>query len=681
MESLLSDLMIWLKLHPHWAGLVVMIVSALESFLVVGLFVPGTVVMFGIGAMIAAGSMELLPTLIWAVTGAVLGDGISYFIGRHYHQHLRVMWPFRKHPRLITRGVEFFHQHGGKSIVLARFVGPVRPLVPAVAGMLDMPARRFFVINILSAIIWAPAYILPGILFGASLGVAMEIAGRLAVLLVVLLAVLWLSWWLVRRIARSFEPHAKAVQLGILDWSKQHPGIAPLAAAMLDPEHPEARGMSILTGLLLLASAAFLVLMSQLAPDSLLDNFNLYLFNQMQQLRSPFGDRLLIPITELGDAVMLYGTTVLISTWLLWRRNWRASLHWAITIVCVALLTWGVKLVTAVQRPPLADPSAFSYAFPSAHAGLSVAVYGFLAVLVARELRKNWRWVPYSVAVFIVVAIGFSRLYLGVHWFTDILGGWSLGLAWVALIGIAYRHHPAPSIPVLRFSVISLAAVILTSSFYLPRTIDADQEKYQPVTTADRSIRRTEWLQQGWRSLPAWRGDLEGRHLHPLNVQWLGSLDDLRRPLVKRGWQQPEIAEVSSLLDMFNSDAPLRELPVLPQVHEGRTQQILLVRSLAGQDRLLTLRLWAAGYRAVGSDLPLWIGNVSWLELDEHFRLFRLLRTSRDFDSPLAVLDKDLDGLVVQRVQRDIGAPAPGRTDWDGTTLLLAEPAGSTPAR
>ena len=75
MEALLTDLMQWIKVHPNWAGLVVLVVSALESFLVVGLFVPGTVVMFGIGTMIAAGSMELLPTLALATIGAVIGDG------------------------------------------------------------------------------------------------------------------------------------------------------------------------------------------------------------------------------------------------------------------------------------------------------------------------------------------------------------------------------------------------------------------------------------------------------------------------------------------------------------------------------------------------------------------------------------------------------------------------------
>ena len=96
MDAVLHALMDWTRANPNWAGLVVLLVSALESFLVVGLFVPGSIVMFGIGTLIAAGHMDLQSTLAWAALGAVLGDGTSYFIGRHYHQRLRVIWPFRR---------------------------------------------------------------------------------------------------------------------------------------------------------------------------------------------------------------------------------------------------------------------------------------------------------------------------------------------------------------------------------------------------------------------------------------------------------------------------------------------------------------------------------------------------------------------------------------------------------
>jgi len=675
MEAALTSLMEWIQAHPNWASLFVLVVSALESFLVVGLFVPGTVVMFGIGTMIAAGSMELMPTLLWAAVGAVLGDGTSYFIGRFYHQRLRVIWPFRKYPQMIGRGVEFFHRHGGKSVVLARFVGPVRPLVPAVAGMLNMPAERFFLVNILSALLWAPAYILPGVLFGASLGIAAEIAGRLALLLAILLTLLWFSWWLVRRLSRTLQPHTQAVQLGILDWSRRHRSIEPLAAALLDPEHPEARGMTVLTGLLVLASLALLIIPRHLAADnSLLGNLDLYLFHWLQGLRSPLGDRLLIVVTEIGDGWLLYSFTALLSLWLLARKRWRAALHWLISVACVGLLTEALKLYTAVERPPMLNSEQMSYAFPSAHASLSVAVFGFLAVIVARELRSNWHWVPYSTAVFMVVAIGFSRLYLGVHWLSDVLAGWSLGLAWVALMGIAYRHHPAPAVSTKTFTPLAVSALLLLVGFYSSQQLDKDLVFYRPLTTTPVSLTKHDWIDGGWKALPAYRDDLEARRVHPLDLQWNGDIQAIETHLKNRGWQFRKSAEAHNMLALFNGDAGIRELPVLPQVHQGEAQQLLLVRELADDSRLLALRLWKTEYRIADRQSPLWVGNVAYLLVDARLRLLRFLRTDTDFNSALDLFLEDIGDVAVQRVRRDIPTDADKLATWDGRVLLIGFP-------
>jgi membrane-associated phospholipid phosphatase len=576
----------------------------------------------------------------------VLGDGTSYLIGRHYHQRLRVMWPFRKYPYMIARGVDFFHKHGGKSIILARFVGPVRPLIPAVAGMLDMPPGRFFLVNIFSALVWAPAYILPGVLFGASVGLAAEVAGRLALLLVILLALLWLSWWLVIRVARSFQAHAQSLQMVILEWSRRHPRIEPLAAALLDPQHPEARGMTVLTVLLLVASWAFLVIPQHLPTGSLLGNVDLYLYNQLQDLRSPFGDRLLVPVRMLGDGLLLYSFTGALSLWLLWKGYWRAAAHWLVTVGCVGLLTRLLKAVTEVGRPPLLNSADMSYSFPSAHASVSVAVLGFLAVIVARELPRALHWIPYSLAAFLVVAIGFSGLYLGVHWLSDILAGWSLGLAWVALMGIAYRQHAAPPVRVTFLGPLSLVALALGAGLHTSLHLESSLAFYRPSAPAPVPLALDDWLGGDWKSLPGYRDNLESQQHHPLNLQWLGRGAHITAQLAAAGWRKPRIADLKSLLELFSSKGNVESFPVLPQVHQGKTQQILLVRDLKDDDRLLALRLWRTPYRQAATGTPLWIGNVSYLG---HF-------SSR----------------CAKRAPPDEVAP---RVRWDGRTLLVY-PAG-----
>lgn len=627
MEALLTDLMNWINANPNWAGLVVLIVAALESLLVVGLFIPGTVVMFGIGALVAAGSMELLPTLVWAAVGAVIGDGSSFLIGRHFHQQLRVMWPFRNHPEMLNRSVAFFNQHGGKSVVLARFVGPVRPLLPAVAGMLDMSTRRFFIVNIASAVLWAPAYVLPGVLFGASLGVAAEIAGHLALLLAVLVALLWFSWWLMRRVARSLQPHAQAVQLGILDWSRGHRQIEPLVAALLDPEHPEARGMTILSGLLVITSWSFLLIAWHLTPGSFMDNLDLYLFHWMQALRTPLGDHLMLFVTGLGNAWVLYSFTLFSCLWLLWKRYWRAAIHWIITIVSVGLLTHAVKLYTMVERPPMISRDVLGYSFPSGHASLSVAAFGFLAVIFARELRGNWRWVPYSMAMLLVTAIGFSRLYLGAHWFSDVIGGWSLGAAWVALMGIAYRHHTAYPVSLRVFAPLTLAILVMVTGLYSHQYSQRDALAYQPLPTASIELTRENWLNGGWQALPAFRSGLEQKRHQVLNLQWLGSRKEIETRMLELGWKQPVVAAPASIMDLFNNDAGINKLPILPQLNNGRRQDILLTHPSGQPDRIMVFRLWKTRYRESGTQQLLWIGTLGYLKIKNHFGMLRYLKT------------------------------------------------------
>jgi membrane protein DedA with SNARE-associated domain len=152
----------WIIDNPNWAGMAVFTISMCESLAVIGLFIPGIIAMSIIGGLVSADILAIVPTLLWAIGGAIAGDGISYYIGHHFRDHLPLYWPFRRFPQWLERGKSFFIAHGSKSIVIGRFVGPVRPFIPVVAGMMGMKPRTFLMANIFSAIIWAPIYMLPG---------------------------------------------------------------------------------------------------------------------------------------------------------------------------------------------------------------------------------------------------------------------------------------------------------------------------------------------------------------------------------------------------------------------------------------------------------------------------------------------------------------------------------------
>jgi undecaprenyl-diphosphatase len=141
-------------------------VALAESLAIVGVLVPGVIILLGAGALIGAGVLDFWDITAWAVAGAIVGDGLSYWLGHHF-EYLTARWRwFRLHPDHLERGIRFFQDYGDISIALGRFFGPIRAIVPLVAGLMRMPPKRFFIANVLSALVWAPAYLAPGILLG-----------------------------------------------------------------------------------------------------------------------------------------------------------------------------------------------------------------------------------------------------------------------------------------------------------------------------------------------------------------------------------------------------------------------------------------------------------------------------------------------------------------------------------
>ncbi|MBL4832977.1 MAG: DedA family protein [Pseudomonas sp.] len=167
MDNLLTgSLLEWLGDHRQWLGLTIFLIALLESLAIAGLVIPGVVLLLAVTAMAGGGGMSFGAALTWAFCGAVIGDLLSFALGRVLHQDIRRIGLFRRHPQWILRGEVFFQRYGLFGIFIGRFVGPIRPIIPMVAGMLDMPTLRFVAINLLSALAWAPVYVTPGFVAG-----------------------------------------------------------------------------------------------------------------------------------------------------------------------------------------------------------------------------------------------------------------------------------------------------------------------------------------------------------------------------------------------------------------------------------------------------------------------------------------------------------------------------------
>lgn len=645
MDSLITALFGWIEHHPHLAGLGVALIAFAESLALVGMILPGAALMFGVGALVGSGVLELWPTLAWAAAGAIAGDGVSFWLGKRFHQRIRVMWPFNRYPLLFARSTDFFHRHGTKSIIFARFIGPLRPIVPVVAGMLDMPNRRFFAANVISGIFWAPVYVLPGMVFAASLGIAAEVATRLAVMVGLVILLVLVAGWLVRALFRLLHPRALPIIQRTLEWSRLHPVAGKLPAALLDPAHPEARGLTLMALILLAATLSFTLLLAALGGD-VINNIDSFALNGLQALRTPWGDQLMVLFTELGDAAVLAPLFAALLGWLLWKRRWMAAAHWCGATLFALALTVALKWSTEITRPNDIYTGIGALSFPSGHSALSVVVYGFLAVLIAREVRVSLRWLVYALFAGLIIAIAFSRLYLGVHWLSDVTGGLSLGLIWVALLGIAYRRHPATTLPLGGLLLITSLTITAAFGWHATTRFDEDLQRYARKMEY-RTLALADWREEGWRNLPGQRNDLRGWKSHPLSIHYAGDLHRLETVLQDHDWQQPVKAGAINWLQWFNKSNAPQQQPLLPQLHDGHTETLLLIKVEPSTSRLLALRLWASGLQLQPGATPLWIGNVSYLAIPAGVSL-HVPRTQPGFEQAFAQFVHDTAALPQQ---------------------------------
>jgi len=160
--SWVNSIFDWVNINPSIALLVIFIIACVESLLLIGLFVPGTALMLMFGTLVATGYLPMWAAILSAFSGAFVGDFLSFWLGRYYRDSLRTLYPLCNHPDKLQVGVLYFQKHGGKSVFIARFIGPLRPVVPAVAGMLNMHPVRFMLFNATSAVIWALLFLFPG---------------------------------------------------------------------------------------------------------------------------------------------------------------------------------------------------------------------------------------------------------------------------------------------------------------------------------------------------------------------------------------------------------------------------------------------------------------------------------------------------------------------------------------
>ncbi|WP_233889491.1 phosphatase PAP2 family protein [Paraburkholderia flagellata] len=222
----------------------------------------------------------------------------------------------------------------------------------------------------------------------------------------------------------------------------------------------------------------FLGILEDILTSDPLVTVDRMLHKALQGLRAPLIDHVMVAVSELGDAAVTIPVSMAVLATLLLRREWRTAGYW---IAAIAMAEASVKLIKfAVRRSrPLSIYQGIeSFSFPSSHATLSIVVYGFLTYLVCRGRQKQAQIRIALISGLLIALISISRLYLGVHWFSDILAGLSLGTAWIAFLSIAHNLRDLDRRGSSALWIVALVTFLTTAVIHISLHHTADFVRY-----------------------------------------------------------------------------------------------------------------------------------------------------------------------------------------------------------
>jgi membrane protein DedA with SNARE-associated domain/membrane-associated phospholipid phosphatase len=430
-----------------WTYLLVGTFAFAETGAFVGLVVPGETVMLLGGAVAGQGAIDIYILIAIAWFAAWAGDTTSFFLGRRLGRE----FVMRNGPRFgisherFEKVEDYFSRHGGKTIFIGRFISLVRAFAPFIAGSSGMRYRAFVPYSILGTGIWASAHILIGYIFSRSIDSAAKYAGRGAFLLGTLIAITVGSVFLYRRLrepenrraaVRWMENHAATRWLVVLGRRFQ-----PQLRFLWDRVTPGGTfGLEFTSLMAVLAVGGFVLIgyTSIVSGDAGPTPGDQTAIDIVESLRAAWLVDVAKVVTGLGAGTLVGALAAICAVALIARRRWPEV---AVLIAGLAIVYLGAhELKDAVDRPRPSEGlvDAEGSSFPSAHAAYST-FYVWLAVTIVLRLRPGMARGALVIAAGIAIAalVGLSRVYLGVHYMSDVNAGWALGAAAFSLCAAA----------------------------------------------------------------------------------------------------------------------------------------------------------------------------------------------------------------------------------------------------
>lgn len=639
----------------------VLFVSLLESLAFVGVIIPGSLFVIAAGFLSAHGYFDIGDLIWFAAVGAIIGDGISYYFGTKGTRFFRNENKILKLSHL-EKGKNFFRKHGNKSVFLGRFIGPVRPIIPFIAGLSKMDKKSFVFWNIISAFLWATANLFLGYFFGGAAKSIEVWSTRAVVFILFIFLFLFLIWLIIKKSSRFFE-FAKSVSFSIKEailknkdvreLVKNHPVFFSFVRQRLSIR----RFSGLPLTLLIFAFAYISSILFGVAKNIITSGPIIAADTRIENLLYTFRDFELVKIftwiTVLAKWQII--TTSVIATsiilWL-WKKKTYIIPLW-VTIAGSGLSNLIGKMAFHRHRPEVALYTENTFSFPSGHSTIAVAFFGFIIYILLRRAQK-WE---FKINIFfgglvLIMAVGLSRLYLGVHFLSDVWGGYLLGLLWL-VIGIVISEwlsstvKPIAHPPTRAIKTISYILIVAELVFYVIFAFNYSPAVNKQLFSLESAIASESPDFLGNNSLPRFTETIVGESQEPISFIIIAKDDqNLVDGMMSAGWYLADRIDFSSLSHLAKAAALKEEYskaPMTPSFWNSKVNDFGFEKPTEAKNARERhhARFWRTQFETIDGK-RIYVGMASF---DVGMKWFITHRINPDIDTEREVLFADLNNV------------------------------------
>ena len=605
----------WLQLNPMWAAFVVGLISCAESLAIIGLFIPGTIVMPAIGSMVGAGILPAYSIFLAAILGAIIGDNVSYWLGYHYHNQIRNYWPFNRFPKLLNNGIYFFKKYGGLSVFIGRFVGPVRPIIPVIAGILNMSPVSFFLANITSAVAWAVLYMAPGLLLGAlSTQLAPHVAPRLLLILFVLLLGVWFITWSVNKLWNLTHHGLEA--LGQKIWIRAGE-IFPRTTDFFMHQHiKNSKPLSIML-YLLFWSILLSILSYVVKKHGVIAHLDWPLFLFLRSIEIPPLDNIMLVLYYLSSTLTLTCVSLILVLALVWQKAWRTLGYWLINFSLTLLLIKSLQFFISMVPPEQHLTFISGGIYPYLSIGWCSVLIGnfFIASYYSNFLARYKKILLLSIFFFLLSAT-LPLIYFGLTWFSSCLAAVICAAitTWICILFFHRKESALNLKPLISFGVLVLITSVVTASWEGQKLLgQLEKPQFQNTFNFKKWWNNTSPL-----PVMAYRKNILDQPEEVFTLQYAGNLNTLRHILEKQGWKVVPKANLVLILNRIAAKDRAQELPLFPDLYQAQKPILIMTKILLPQNQLVIVRWWSSNILLEPHHVPLWFGTINYRKKHYH---------------------------------------------------------------